>query len=429
MARITELRARQILDSRGNPTVEADVLLDDGTMGRAAIPSGASTGSLEAHELRDGDPKMFGGKSVRAVVANIEGEIADALLGEDAGEQSRIDARLVELDGTANKERLGANALLAVSLAIAKAEALSRGQFLFEHITSLSRVRRAPVLPVPLANLINGGKHAAGSTDFQEFMVMPIGAPTFSEALRMTGEIFHALRSLLNEEGYATTVGDEGGFAPAVKGGNREALELLMRAVANAGYTPGRDTMFAIDAAATEFYDGEQYTLASEDRSLSRDEMVDLYASLSGEFPLASIEDGLMESDWVGWHELYERLGDHVQLVGDDLLVTNVALLTRAIEDKSANAILVKPNQIGTLTETIDAVDTAHEAGFRAVISHRSGETEDSTISHLAVGLGTGQIKCGSVSRGERTAKYNELLRIEELLGEQAHYAGVNALA
>lgn len=398
------------------------MLLDDGSLGRAAVPSGASTGSGEAHELRDNDKTQFGGKGVRSAVAHIEGEIADALIGEDAGAQARIDTRLVELDGTVNKERLGANALLAVSLATAKAEALSRGQFLFEYLATLSRNPRAPTLPIPMANLINGGKHAAGSTDFQEFMVMPVGAPSFSEGLRMVAEIFQTLQTLLRDEGYSTTVGDEGGFAPSVQGGNREAFELLTRAVTDAGYAAGKDVFFALDAAASEFYDGERYVLKSEDRSLSRDELIDLYASLTGEFPLMSIEDGLTEDDWQGWHELVERLGENTQLVGDDLLVTNTSLLTRAIEEKCANAILIKPNQIGTLTETVDAVDTAHEAGFKAVISHRSGETEDTTIAHLAVGLGTGEIKCGSVSRSERTAKYNELLRIEELLGEEATF-------
>ncbi len=423
MSNITAIIARQILDSRGNPTVEADVFLEDGTMGRAAVPSGASTGSNEAHELRDGD-EAYGGKGVLQAVANVMGEIQESVVGMDASAQGDIDARMIELDGTPNKARLGANAILAVSLAVAKAEALSRGEFLYEYVAGLSRITRAPLLPIPMCNLINGGQHAAQSTDIQEFMVLPVGAPTFYEAIRMSTEVFHALKAVLKDEGYGTTVGDEGGFAPRVKRGNKEALELLVRAVEGAGYRLGDDIAFGIDAAASEFQNKEgRYVLASEDRTLDTDELVDFYGSLVQEFPLVSIEDGLSESDWEGWQTITGRMGEVVQLVGDDLLVTNVSFLKRAIEEKAANAILIKVNQIGTLTETIDAVDTAQEAGWNAVMSHRSGETEDTTIAHLAVGLATGQIKTGSMSRTDRVAKYNELLRIEESLGENAMFA------
>lgn len=423
MSSITHITARQILDSRGNPTVEADVYLEDGTMGRAAVPSGASTGSHEAHELRDGD-EAYGGKGVLQAVDNVMGDIAEAVVGQDSANQAEIDNIMIEVDGTPNKERLGANAILAVSLAVAKAEALSRDVPLYEYVAELSRDQRTPLLPVPMCNLINGGQHAANSTDIQEFMVLPVGAPTFFEAVRMSAEVFHALKGVLKEEGYGTTVGDEGGFAPTVKNGNREALELLSRAVEKAGYKIGDDVAFGIDAAASEFYTPEEtYNLASEGRVINREELIDLYQSLVDEYPLISIEDGLAEDDWEGWAALTARLGDTTQLVGDDLLVTNVSFLQRAIEEKAANAILIKVNQIGTLTETVDAVDTAHEAGWNAVISHRSGETEDTTIAHLAVGLATGQIKTGSMSRTDRVAKYNELLRIEERLGENAEFA------
>lgn len=423
MSTITSITARQILDSRGNPTVEADVFLEDGSMGRAAVPSGASTGTHEAHELRDGED-AYGGKGVRKAVGHVKGEIAEALVGVDAGAQGALDRVMIELDGTENKSRLGANAILAVSLAAAKAEALSRGQFLYEYVSGLSRIERTPLLPIPLCNLINGGQHAANSTDIQEFMILPVGAGTFSDAVRMSAEVFHALRSVLKEEGYGTTVGDEGGFAPRVRNGNREALELLVRAVEGAGYRVGDDIAFAIDAAASEFQNNEgMYELATEDRTLDSEGLIDLYGTLVHEFPLISIEDGLAESDWEGWKNMTGRMGEVVQLVGDDLLVTNVSFLKRAIEEKAANAILIKVNQIGTLTETVDAVDTAHEAGFTAVMSHRSGETEDTTIAHLAVGLATGQIKTGSMSRTDRVAKYNELLRIEESLGDGAEFA------
>ncbi len=423
MATITHIHARQILDSRGNPTIEADVILEDGSMGRAAVPSGASTGSHEAHELRDGG-EAYNGKGVTQAVAHVNTVLAEAVVGMDAAAQVDIDQKMIELDGTQNKERLGANAILAISLAAAKAESMSQGLFLHEYVSRLSRIERTPLLPIPMCNLINGGQHAAGSTDIQEFMILPIGAGSFSDAIRMSTEVFHALKRVLQAEGYGTTVGDEGGFAPSVRNGNKEALELLVRAVEATRYQVGTDIAFGIDAASSEFQDEDgRYTLKSEDRTLETEQLIDLYATLIREFPLISIEDGLAENDWLGWQSLTARLGEQVQLVGDDLLVTNVSFLKRAIEERAANAILIKVNQIGTLTETIDAVDTAHEAGFNAVMSHRSGETEDTTIAHLAVGLATGQIKTGSMSRTDRVAKYNELLRIEEVLGDKAVFA------
>lgn len=426
--KIKSIHAREILDSRGNPTIEADLLTDGGILGRAAVPSGASTGSHEAHELRDGDKKRYGGKGVLKAVENVN-EIARAVAGMRVDDQQALDAKLIALDGTKSKSRLGANAILAVSLAAARAAALARAVPLFEYIGSLSRVKRPFSLPLLQCNVINGGKHAAGSTDIQEFMLMPVGAPTFREGLRMAAEVFHALKKILESEGYGTTVGDEGGYAPAVKKGNREALELIAAAVEKAGYRVGEDIAFALDPAATEFAENGIYHLATEDKTLTSAEMVDFYTSLAKEFPIRSIEDGLAEDDWDGWKRLTSALGSSIQIVGDDLLVTNVEFLARGIKEKAANAILIKVNQIGTLTETIAAVDMAHEAGWKAVISHRSGETEDTSISHLAVGLGTGQIKTGSVSRTDRTAKYNELLRIEELLGAKAAYAGKNAFA
>jgi enolase len=423
---IARIHARQIIDSRGNPTVEADVFLRNGIMGRAAVPSGASTGSNEAVELRDGG-ESFGGKSVMKAVANVNGLIADTLLGYDAADQRGVDQKLIDLDGTPNKGTLGANAILAVSLAVAKAVALSNKQPLYKYFRSLAPESDKLLLPVPMMNIINGGKHAAGSTDIQEFMIMPVGAPTFSDAVRVGSEVFHALAKVLKEKGYGTTVGDEGGYAPQVKNGNAEALELISLAVDKAGYKLGDDVMLALDVAASELYTDGMYTLATENRSLTSDEMVDWLIELADEYPIVSIEDGLAEDDWQGWSRLTERLGDTVQIVGDDLLVTNVSFLKRGIEEKSANAILVKLNQIGTLSETIDAVSMAHKAGWHAIISHRSGETEDTTIAHLVVGLATGQIKTGSMSRTDRVAKYNELLRIEEELGVDAIYAGRKA--
>lgn len=425
--KIAFVRAREILDSRGNPTVEADVVLQDGATGRAAVPSGASTGSLEAHELRDGDKKRYGGKGVLKAVENVEGEIARAVTGIEVEEQAQIDEVMCKLDGTPNKSRLGANAILAVSLASARAGAASHNIPLFEYVGKLAKNPHQPLLPLPMCNIINGGKHAAGSTDIQEFMIMPTGAATFNDALRMCAEVFHALKKVLEEHEYGTTVGDEGGFAPSVKRGNREALELVARAVSNAGYALGKDIVLALDVAATELQDGASYSLATEGKKLSSQELVAWYGTLTKEFPIRSIEDGLGESDWEGWKTLTASLGSSTQLVGDDLLVTNVSILDRAIKEKAANAILIKPNQIGTLTETIAAVDMAHEAGWHAVMSHRSGETEDATIAHLAVGLGTGQIKTGSTSRSDRMAKYNELLRIEDILGDKAVFAGNGA--
>lgn len=425
---IKTIHARQILDSRGNPTVEADVTLVNGIMGRAAVPSGASTGSNEAVELRDNDPKQYGGKSVTQAVANVTGPIAEALVGHLVTEQRELDELLIELDGTPNKGKLGANAILAVSLACAKAAAAALDMPLYRYFQTLTSAVKKPLLPVPMMNIINGGKHAAGSTDIQEFMIMPIGAATFSEAIRMGTEIFHALAKILKEAGYGTTVGDEGGYAPHVKSGNQEALELISKAVAKAGYNLGDDVVLALDVAASELYHDGVYELATEGRKLTSAEMIDWLAELASKYPIASIEDGLAEDDWQGWEQLTARVGDAVQIVGDDLLVTNVAFLKRGIEQKAANAILIKLNQIGTLSETIDAISMAHDANWRAVISHRSGETEDTTIAHLVVGLATGQIKTGSLSRTDRVAKYNELLRIEEELAAEAAYAGREAL-
>lgn len=424
---ITAIRARQIIDSRGNPTVEADVLLSDGTLGRAAVPSGASTGSNEAVELRDGDKALFGGKSVQQAVTNVTTLIAELLVGKNANDQRAIDEAMIELDGTPNKGRLGANAILAVSLATAKAAAMAQGKPLYEYFKEISGSSRLS-LPVPMMNIINGGKHAAGSTDIQEFMIMPVGAPTFSEAIRMGTEIFHSLAKVLKEKGYGTTVGDEGGYAPHVQQGNAEALELISLAVERAGYALGADVVLALDVAASELYADGTYHLATEGRDLTSDEMIDWLVNLTEKYPIVSIEDGLDEADWEGWTKLTARIGDKVQIVGDDLLVTNVQFLRRGIEEKAANAILIKLNQIGTLSETIDAVNMAHEAGWRAVISHRSGETEDTTIADLVVGLATGQIKTGSLSRTDRVAKYNQLLRVEEALGDNAAFPGKEAL-
>lgn len=425
---IKTIHARQILDSRGNPTIEADVTLANGFMGRAAVPSGASTGSNEAVELRDGDKSKYGGKGVSKAVANVNGPIAEALAGQDASDQRVIDQKLIDLDGTPNKGKLGANALLAVSLAAAKAVAGSQNIPLYAHFQKLAGQKTKLLLPVPMMNIINGGKHAANSTDIQEFMIMPVGAASFTEAIRIGTEIFHSLGKVLKENGYGTTVGDEGGYAPPVKNGNQEALELISQAVDKAGYKLGSDVVLALDVAASELYKDGSYHLTTENRTLSSEEMVDWLVELTKKYPIASIEDGLDEQDWTSWTKLTEKIGQAVQIVGDDLLVTNVSFLERGIKEKAANAILVKLNQIGTLSETIDAVTTAHKAGWHAVISHRSGETEDTTIADLVVGLGTGQIKTGSLSRTDRVAKYNELLRIEEALGKDARYLGLQAL-
>lgn len=409
---ITKITGRQILDSRGNPTVEADVHLAGGAMGRAAVPSGASTGAGEALELRDGGDE-YGGKAVTQAVKNINEDIAGILKGKDSREQKQIDNIMLELDGTANKSKLGANAILAVSLAVAKAVAEQKRVPLHDYIAELTGTK-VQSLPMPMMNIMNGGKHAAGSSDVQEYMIIPIGAKTFAEAIRMGTEVFHALAKVLKSEGYGTTVGDEGGFAPSVKNGNREPLELIEKAIEKAGFTLGKDIALALDVASSELIDGDKYDLATEGKKVNAAELIGWYGEIAKKFNIVSIEDGLGEDDWENWTELTARMGADVQLVGDDLLVTNTNLLKRAIEDKVANAILIKPNQIGSLSETIEAVQMAQKAGWNTVMSHRSGETEDVTIAHLAVGLNTGQIKTGSLSRTDRVAKYNELLRIAE---------------
>ena len=409
---ITHITARQILESRGNPTAEADVQLSDGSMGRAAVPSGASTGTHEAVELRDGD-LAYGGKGVLKAVDNVNGEIAAALKGVDPFDQRAIDQKMRDLDGTENKGRLGANAILAVSLAVAKAAARTKGVELYEYINELSGGQKM-VMPMPMINVMNGGQHALGATDIQEYMIVPVGASTFADAMRMSAEVFHTLAKVLKREDYPTTVGDEGGYAPRVRNGNAEPLQLLSRAIEDAGYKLENDFAFALDAAASEFYENGQYNLATEQRVVSADELIDFYEKLRTDFPVVSIEDGLDEEAWNDWKELTAKLGASTQLVGDDLFVTNVERLERGIDENAGNAILIKPNQIGTLSETIEAVLMAKNAGWNTVMSHRSGETEDTTIAHLAVGLGTGQIKTGSMSRSERIAKYNELMRIAE---------------
>ena len=411
---ISNIRARQILDSRGNPTVEADVVLSDGTVGRAAVPSGASTGAHEALELRDGATE-YGGKGVLQAAANIQGPIRETLVGQSPFDQTAIDDMMLGLDGTKDKSKLGANAILAVSLAVAKAAAASRKLPLYQYVAELSGTEASAMsLPMPMMNVMNGGEHAKGATDIQEYMIVPIGAQNFAEAIRMGAEVFHALAKVLDEEGYPTTVGDEGGYAPRVKGGNLEPISLVLKAIERAGYTPGADVALALDVAASEFYKDGVYTLATENRTMSADELIALYEKMIADYPLLSIEDGLDEEDWANWQALNGRIGQDVQLVGDDLLVTNTERLERAINERAANAILIKPNQIGSLSETIQAVKMAKSAGWRTVMSHRSGETEDTTIAHLAVGLGTGQIKTGSLSRSERIAKYNEIMRIAE---------------
>ncbi len=425
--KITYVHARQILDSRGNPTVEADVALEDGSLGRAAVPSGASTGSHEAHELRDSGPE-YGGKGVTQAVNNVNSEIATAVTGLDADNQAELDQVLIDLDGTPTKSRLGANAILAVSLAAAKASAASHNEPLWEHIQHLAPGVQDPILPLPMMNIINGGQHAAGSTDIQEFMILPVGAKNFSEALRWGSEVFHALAGVLKEAGYGTTVGDEGGYAPHVKHGNAEALELITKAVKKAGYKLGTDIALAIDVAASELYKDGKYHLSTENKALTSAEMIEFLDDLANRYPIVSIEDGLAESDWEGWALQTAKLGSKFQLVGDDIFVTNTDFLARGIKEHSANSILIKLNQIGTLSETIKAVTMAYEADWTTVISHRSGETEDTTIADLAVGLATGQIKTGSLSRTERVAKYNQLLRIEESLGDSAVFAGRSAL-
>ena len=412
MASIKSIHARWILDSRGNPTVEADVVLDDGSFGRAAVPSGASTGAAEALELRDGGDR-FMGKGVDQAAANVNDKIAPALVGHDAADQNGVDQVMLDLDGTDNKSNLGANAILAVSLAVAKAEAKSENLELWQYIAKLTDTQEVS-LPLPMMNIMNGGAHAGWTTDIQEYMIMPVGAPTFAEGIRRATEVFHNLGKILKEQGYPTIVGDEGGYAPRLKGGNAEPLALIEQAVTKAGYKLGEDFVLALDVASSEFYKDGKYELKNEGKSLTSDEMIDYVQNLVDNNPLVSVEDGLAEEDWAGWTKLTEKLGDKIQLVGDDLLVTNVKRLQKAIDEKAGNAILIKPNQIGSLSETIAAVKLAKEHGFNTVMSHRSGETEDVTIAHLAVGLNCGQIKTGSLSRTDRVAKYNELLRIAE---------------
>ena len=417
---IDMIRAREVLDSRGDPTVAVDVYLASGAVGTAMVPSGASTGKHEAVELRDGDKKRYGGKGVLKAVSSVDDVIAPELIGEQATDQSAIDTVLRELDGTPNKSRLGANAMLGVSLACARAAAADVGQPLYRYLGG----PLARTLPVPLMNVLNGGKHATDSADMQEYMLVPLGAPSFSEAIRMGSEIFHTLKSLLHEKGMGTGVGDEGGFAPAGLRSNEEPIELLLDAIQRAGYTPGTQVAIAIDPAATEFFSDGMYTLAREKATLDSAGMVKKYAAWRDKYPLVSVEDGLAEDDWDGWKALTKALGDRLQLVGDDLFVTNVERIRRGVNEGAANAVLIKLNQIGTLTETIEAVELAHRSGYAAVISHRSGETEDTTIADLCVALNTGQIKTGSLSRSERVAKYNRLMEIELELGDAARYPG-----
>ena len=422
MTAIVDILAREILDSRGNPTIEVDVTLEEGSFGRAAVPSGASTGAHEAHELRDGDAR-YGGKGVLQAVAAVNGEIFDALSGMDAEDQLRLDNLMRSLDGTPNKARLGANAILGVSLSVAKAAAEAAGAPLYRYLGGPT----AQTLPVPMMNIVNGGAHADNPIDFQEFMIMPVGAADFSECLRTGAEIFHSLKKALSEAGHNTNVGDEGGFAPNLASAD-EALSFVMRAIEAAGFKPGDDVVLALDSASTEFYRDGKYALEGEGKTLDSAEMVKLYGDLCARYPIASIEDGMAEDDWDGWAELTKAIGKNVQLVGDDLFVTNTERLKQGIDKGIANAILVKVNQIGSLSETLEAVGTAHRASYRAVMSHRSGETEDSTIADLSVATNCGQIKTGSLSRSDRLAKYNKLLRIEEELGDQAIYAGRGAL-
>jgi len=420
---IEEFSAREILDSRGNPTVEVTAYLDDGSSGTAAVPSGASTGAHEAVELRDGDPRRYGGKGVLKAVAAVNTEISRKLNGVPATDQRLVDRILIELDGTPNKGRLGANALLGASLATAAAAANSLGIPLYRYLGGPAAHR----LPVPMFNILNGGQHAQDSTDFQEFMVMPVGAETFSEGLRMGAEVYQSLKAILHDRGLSTNVGDEGGFAPSLPG-NEDAVQVVLEAIERAGYKPGEDAVIALDPASTELFSNGQYALAKEQRVLSTAELVDHWANWVEKYPIRSIEDGLAEDDWEGWAALVERIGGQCQLVGDDLLVTNTERIRRGIREKAANSVLVKVNQIGTLTETLEAVEAAHRAGWTAVISHRSGETEDTFIADLAVATGSGQIKTGAPARGERTAKYNRLLEIEEELGKGAIYAGWDAI-
>ena len=422
MIRISDIRGREILDSRGNPTVEADVRLADGSMARAGVPSGASTGTREAVELRDGDKSRYLGKGVRKAVGHVNNELRNALLGKDFANQRAVDQCMIDLDGTQNKSRLGANALLAVSLAVSKAEAVSKGVSLFRHLGSNT------TMPVPMMNIINGGAHANNSVDIQEFMILPVGAPSFTEALRYGAEIFHSLKSVLNSQGLNTAVGDEGGFAPDLPS-NRAALDTIMTAIEKAGFSAGKDILLGLDVASSEFYKDGVYDLESEGRQFDAEGFCAYLAELADAYPIITIEDGMDESDWNGWRLLTDAIGDRIQLVGDDLFVTNTSILRRGIDENIANSILIKPNQIGTLSETLDAIAMADAAGFSAVISHRSGETSDSTIADIAVGTTATQIKTGSLSRSDRVAKYNQLLRIEEELGADAGYAAREAFS
>jgi enolase len=423
MSKITDIVAREILDSRGNPTIEADVILDTGISGRAAVPSGASTGEHEAIELRDGDSNRYQGKGVLKAVANVNGEIKTALSGMEASDQRNIDETLISLDGTENKARLGANATLAVSMAVAHASAIQAGLPLYRYLGG----EEANRLPVPMMNIINGGSHADNSVDLQEFMIIPAGAPSFSEALRFGTEVFHSLKSVLSDRGLNTAVGDEGGFAPDLSS-NEEAIEVILKSIEIAGYRPGEDIYLGIDAASSEFFDNGQYDLKGEGRILDAAGMKSLLADWVNRYPIVSIEDGMDENDWTGWQELTREIGTKCQLVGDDLFVTNTRMLERGIQQKSANAILIKVNQIGTLSETLDAISMAQQADFGVIVSHRSGETEDTTIADLAVATSAGQIKTGSLSRSDRIAKYNQLLRIEQQLGDRAVYPGKSAI-
>ena len=421
MSDFSYILARQILDSRGNPTIEVDVMLSDGTLGRAAIPSGASTGAHEAVELRDGDKSIYLGKSVHKAVENVNTTIAEAVMAAelDPYDQVALDNFLIDLDGTDNKSNLGANAILGVSMATAKAAAESVGRHLYEYIGGSN----CKLLPVPMMNILNGGAHADNNVDLQEFMIMPLGAPNFSEAVRYGAEVFHSLKKTLKEKGYNTAVGDEGGFAPDLKS-NTEALDVICEAIEKAGYKPGRDISIALDVAASELYDNGKYTLAGENKTLIDDELVAFYSSLVKNYPIVSLEDGLAEDDWEGWKKLNDELGGKIQIVGDDIFVTNPKRLRRGIDERCANSILIKLNQIGTLTETLDTITMARQAGFTNVISHRSGETEDSAIADVAVATGAGQIKTGSMCRTDRICKYNQLIRIEEELGDSAQYIG-----
>jgi enolase len=423
MSTIIDIHAREILDSRGNPTVEVDVTLEDGSMGRAAVPSGASTGAHEANERRDGDAKRYKGKGVLEAVAAVNGEIAEEIVGFDATEQVGIDRTMIEMDGTPNKSRLGANAILGVSLAVAKAAAEFTAQPLYRYVGGTS----ARVLPVPMMNIINGGEHADNPIDIQEFMIMPVGADNIREAVRMGSEVFHTLKKELQAAGHNTGIGDEGGFAPNLNSA-RDALDFILQSIEKAGFKPGEDIFLALDCAATEYFKGGKYDMKGEGKSLSIEGNVDFLVGLANDYPIISIEDGCGEDDWEGWKLLTERLGSKIQLVGDDLFVTNPKRLARGIKDGVANSMLVKVNQIGTLTETLQAVEMAHRARYTNVMSHRSGETEDSTIADLAVATNCGQIKTGSLSRSDRLAKYNQLIRIEEMLGETAEYAGRSVL-